>query len=199
MSYCCLGNTNGSRVELFALLGEVYGSGLPLGYLMLRSEGGEAGGKERYLTHFLTAIRDKWNITALFTLTDKDWSEINAFRAVYPDAKHQLCYWHCLRAVKTRLSILRRTPAHYNVDEANAEFSWIDRVFVPEQQRQSQVSACYTSMRNLYYTNFICALECTDICSSSSRHSDYPPALQWLTYPPPSKRQHPGGPCTHER
>ncbi|RDX42198.1 hypothetical protein OH76DRAFT_1314939, partial [Lentinus brumalis] len=129
-------STNGSRYELYALLGEVYGSGLPLGFLLLRSSPeGEKGGKERFLTAFLTAVRDEWHIEAVFTLTDKDWSEINAFRATYPHAKHQLCYWHCLRAIKTRLSILRRMPAYYNAEEAHKEFSWIDEDFVPSQQR----------------------------------------------------------------
>ncbi|RDX40007.1 hypothetical protein OH76DRAFT_1366849 [Lentinus brumalis] len=138
-------NTNGSGFELYALLGEVYGSGIPLGYLLLRSSAGVKGGKEQFLTHFLGAIRDKWNIQAHFTLTDKDWSEINACRASYPDAKHQLCYWHCLRAIKTRLSILRRTPAFYNSTEAHAEFSWIDEAFVPVQQRDNPVRHCQYS------------------------------------------------------
>ncbi|PIL26554.1 hypothetical protein GSI_12312 [Ganoderma sinense ZZ0214-1] len=128
-------NTNGSRFELYALLGEVYGSGLPLAYLLLRSDNGEKGGKARYLTRFLTAIRDHWHLNPLFTLTDKDWSEINACRAVFPWAKHQLCYWHALRAIKTRLAILRRMPAYYHAEEAHTEFSWISEDFVPRQQQ----------------------------------------------------------------
>lgn len=135
--FTCLehqGNMNGSQFELYALLGEVYGSGLPLGYLMLRSDNGEKGGKKQYLTRFLSEIQDKWNLSALFTLTDKDWSKINTFCSSYPDAKHQLCYWHCLRAIKTRLSILHRMPAYYNAVDAQAEFSWIDINFVPVHQ-----------------------------------------------------------------
>nr|VWP01304.1 Nonribosomal peptide synthetase 6 (NPRS 6) (EC (Extracellular siderophore synthetase) [Ganoderma boninense] len=128
-------NTNGSGFELYALLGEVYGSGLPLAYLLLRSSDGEKGGKERYLTRFLTTVRDRWHLNAVFTLTDKDWSEINACRAVFPWAKHQLCYWHVLRAIKTRLAILRRMPAFYRAEEAHTEFSWISEDFVPQQQQ----------------------------------------------------------------
>lgn len=61
-------------------------------------------------------------------------SEINAFAKVYPDAKHQLCFWHCLRAIKKRLAILRRRPKYYDVKEAVKEFDWIDPNFVPLAQ-----------------------------------------------------------------
>ena len=129
------GNTNGSSYELFSLLGETYGKGLPLAYLLVQSDGtGPAGAKERLLTQFLKHIREKWNIKAIVTLTDKDPSEINACRQVFPEAAHQICFWHALRAFKTRLSILRRAPAFYDVNEAVAEFPWIDRSFVPARQ-----------------------------------------------------------------
>ncbi|KAJ7710111.1 hypothetical protein B0H16DRAFT_1745743 [Mycena metata] len=55
--------------------------------------------------------------------------------AVLPDdIKYQLCFWHCIRAVKTRLSVLGRHPAHYDPDEAFKEFDWINRDFVPINQ-----------------------------------------------------------------
>ena len=45
------GNTNGSHFEVYALLGEVAGSGSPLGYLLIRSaEGSEPGGKKRKIS-----------------------------------------------------------------------------------------------------------------------------------------------------
>jgi hypothetical protein len=135
-THCRTGNTNGSRYEVYTILGEVYGSGMPLGYLLIQSNGGEKGGKERYISQFLDYLKKTWDIRACFTLTDKDWSEIKAFLAKFPDAKHQLCFWHCLRAIKTRLSILRRAPAFYNVKEAMEEFSWIDELFVPVGQRR---------------------------------------------------------------
>ncbi|KAG6824369.1 hypothetical protein H0H92_007079 [Tricholoma furcatifolium] len=130
-----VGNTNKSNYEVYALLGEFYGSGFPLGYLLIQShEGAQKGGKERFITHFLNHFKVTWDIRPIVTLTDKDIAEINAFRTVYPDAKHQLCFWHCLRAIKTRLSILRRRPKQYNVLEANKEFSWIKVSFVPIAQ-----------------------------------------------------------------
>jgi hypothetical protein len=99
-------------------------------------------------------IKDTWNIHAIITLTDKDLSEINAFREVYPDAKHQLCFWHCLRAIKTRLSILRRRPKYYDVKEAKKEFDWIDEAFVPLAQVKNanqliSVSSFTNAARNM--------------------------------------------------
>ena len=70
-----------------------------------------------------------------FTLTDKDWSEINAMQAVWPDSKHQLCFWHGLRAVKQRLSKNKESPAPYNPEPVAREFSYIDKSFVPVGQR----------------------------------------------------------------
>ena len=130
-----LGNTNGSNFEIYALLGEVAGLGCPLGYLLIQSAAGsETGGKQRYLEELLEHFQKKWRIQAIITLTDKDKSEINAFLAKFPNAKHQLCFWHCLRAIKSRLSILRRRPKFYDVLEAKKEFSFIDISFIPHQQ-----------------------------------------------------------------
>lgn len=134
------GNTNGSRYEVYALLGETYGSGLPLGYVLIRLDNAAPGAKERSIRALLRYIRKMWKIRAIVTLTDKDWGEINAFLAEYPEAKHQLCFWHCLRAIKKRLSILRRAPAHYNVGEAMKEFIFIKADFVPVGQSKNPVS-----------------------------------------------------------
>lgn len=110
---------------------------MTLGYLLLQSSpNGTAGGKEHFIRQLLRHFRQIWKVCAIITLTDKDWSEINAFMAEYPDAKHQLCFWHALRALKKRLAILRRVPAHYNGRLAYSEFGWIDPTFVPLSQAQ---------------------------------------------------------------
>lgn len=97
----------------------------------------ESGGKEALLTDFLKHFRDVWGISAIaFTLSDKDSTEINAFRAVWPKAKHQLCYWHCNKAVKKRLAILRRMPGPYNAEAARREFPFISKDFVPFAQQK---------------------------------------------------------------
>ena len=83
--------------------------------------------------------------------TDKDMSEINAFLDVFLTAKHQLCFWHCLRAIKTRLSILRRRPKFYDIKEAIMEFSWIDEDFVPCAQAEDPAAA----MVSLFMCNLL--------------------------------------------
>lgn len=130
------GGTNRAGYEIFAVLGEAYGSGLPLGYLLVKATGDPAeGSKRQVIEAFLEHFRDRWKLVVKVTLSDKDWSEIGACQRIFPEAKHQLCFWHCLRAVKKRLAILRRQPGPYNVAEAAAEFSFIDPAFLPLAQQ----------------------------------------------------------------
>ena len=72
-----------------------------------------------------------------FVLTDKDRSEINAVGEVWPEAKHQLCFWHALCAIKQRLSQNRSTPAYYNANTASQIFDFIDVNFLPRGQQSS--------------------------------------------------------------
>ncbi|KAJ7046237.1 hypothetical protein C8F04DRAFT_876143, partial [Mycena alexandri] len=72
-------DTNGSRYEVFALLGEVYGSGMPLGYLLIQTSSmAPAGAKERFIKDLLSHFKCVWKVRAITTLSDKDWSEIKA-------------------------------------------------------------------------------------------------------------------------
>ncbi|KAF5334469.1 hypothetical protein D9758_017562 [Tetrapyrgos nigripes] len=84
--------------------------------------------------HMNIHTRRNGGLTPIITLSDKDTSEINALQQEFPETKHQLCYWHAEHAVKTHLSILRRAPTPYNVDQAQSEFPWIDKDFVPRGQ-----------------------------------------------------------------
>lgn len=146
MTHYQTGNTNKSRFELYALLGEVFGSGCPLGYLLIQSDLNHAkgaDGKQKYLEAVLRHFRLKWLPDVIATLSDKDRIEINAFLSQFPEAKHQLCFWHALRAIKTHLSILRRRPAPYNGDTAHRHFSFIDPKFVPlAQMDPSKTKVC---------------------------------------------------------
>lgn len=69
-----------------------------------------------------------------FVLTDKDQSEINAVHAVWPQSKHQLCFWHTLHAIKQRLSQNKSTPAFYAATDAMKSFNFINKSFLPQSQ-----------------------------------------------------------------
>jgi hypothetical protein len=107
--------------------------------------------KERYIHAFLEHFKINHKLKPIFTLSDKDLSEINAFLKAFPEAKHQLCFWHALRAVKSRLSILRRQPKYYNVTDAKNEFGdEIDRNFVPVGQVSEAERVASTSNQTFF-------------------------------------------------
>ena len=71
------------------------------------------------------------HIQPLCCLTDKDMSEINAIRNAWPNAKLQLCFWHAIKAVKTRLANSEKSTA-FNPRASIEEFpELIDPYFTP--------------------------------------------------------------------
>ena len=73
--------------ELFALLGEAQGVGVVLGWCFIRSKvlkDVQTGDKQHILENFLKHFRDEWGVNPLVTLSDKDFSEINAYSQVFP-------------------------------------------------------------------------------------------------------------------
>ena len=132
------GNTNGQNFELFAAVAEAEGSGIPIAFLLISTSKDAAPlAKEKVLERFLAELK-ALGVRPKFTLSDKDWSEIDALRANWPEAKHQLCFWHGLRSVKGRLSKNKDTPGPYDVKKAIEEFSFIDPSFVPVGQLEDQ-------------------------------------------------------------
>jgi len=66
----------------------------------------------------------------MFTLSDKDPSEINAFRISVSKVKHQLCYWHGIRYIEERLAE-DKPPAAYDPRKAQNVFGFIDPTWAP--------------------------------------------------------------------
>ena len=130
-------------MELFAGLADMTGAGLPLSYLFYHHDGSAAPfAKQTTLERWYRSLQSL-GINPQFTLSDKDISERNALRAVWPDAKHQYCLWHCLRALKRRLANSKDQPAHYNTAHARECFSsFISKDFVPSSQLNSS-QVCY--------------------------------------------------------
>ena len=95
---------NKNNMELFAGITDMLGEGLPLLYLFIAMDTKAAPHTtECALIAWMDAIKSH-GINPDFTLSDKDQSEINALNHVWPQAKHQLCLWHILRALKCCLS-----------------------------------------------------------------------------------------------
>jgi hypothetical protein len=92
------------------------------------------GTKQKVISSWLNSIKNL-GIHPEFVLTDKDQSEINAVRTIWPNSKHQLCFWHALRAVKQRLAKNKSTPAFYDATSAAAIFNFIDPMFLPQAQQ----------------------------------------------------------------
>ena len=117
-------------MELFVGVADMLGEGLPLLYLFITTEvNAPPHMKQAALIAWMGAIRSL-GIEPQFVLSDKDQSEINALKHSWPQAKHQLCLWHILRALKRRLS-QNENPGSYNALKAHAVFPDIDQEFVP--------------------------------------------------------------------
>jgi len=117
-------------MELFAGVSDMLGKGLLLSYLFLTIEvNAIPHTKQTVLIEWMRAIRSL-GVDPEFVLSDKDQSEINALKHVWPQAKHQLCLWHILRALKRRLS-QNEPPGSYNALEAHNAFPDIEASFVP--------------------------------------------------------------------
>jgi hypothetical protein len=130
-------NTNKSNMELFAGIANMMGEGLPLSYLFITTERNAVPHtKQAALIAWMSAI-SSLGINPQFVLSNKDQLEINALKHVWPQAKHQLCLWHILRALKRQLA-QNENPGSYNALEAHDAFPVIDAAFVPLGQMSAK-------------------------------------------------------------
>ena len=124
-------------MELFACIADMQGKGLPLSCLFITTEEGTVPlTKQNALIAWMTTVHSL-GINPRFTMSNKDQCEINTLRQVWLAAKHQLCLWHILRALKWRLS-QNKTPGSYNIIEAHHAFPDIDLAFIPLEQMSTE-------------------------------------------------------------
>ena len=105
--------TNNAGMDLFAVLAEVDGTGVPLAYCFMEVVENDNKGEHRampgatggILCHFLQELRD----LGLDPTLDKDTSEIFAVRQTWPNTVIQLCYWHARRAIRMKLALAKKT------------------------------------------------------------------------------------------
>ena len=124
-------NTNSRHLELYTVLGEYDNVGFPLSYCLLTTATSvEDKKRTKALEAWAAALRDEYGIVPRFVHTDKDMAEIGASRRVWPEAKHQLCWWHQREALRRRLKGNLPTSA-YNPQRAAHEHAFIDTTFKP--------------------------------------------------------------------
>lgn len=118
--------TNNEGMELYAVLAEVDGTGIPIAYMFVDKTVNNAnpasnlpGGVTYLLQQFLATLRNL-GFRPRFVGTDKDRSEINAIQTVWPSAFVQLCFWHVKRAIMEKLksSAKTKTLQSYRPEEA---------------------------------------------------------------------------------
>lgn len=111
-------STHGTnKTELFAVIGELDGTGVPLAYLFKirniprnekKTKRQERGAMIELSRLFLTDTQS-YGINPTFFGTDKHASEIAAVKLVFPGAFHQLCLLHGKRALRQKLADTAKT------------------------------------------------------------------------------------------
>ena len=124
-------NTNSHHLELYTVLGEYDNVDFPLSYCLLTTASSVEDGKHtKALEAWAATLHNEYGIVPCFVHTDKDMAEIGASRQVWPEAKHQLCWWHQREAIRKRLKGNLHTSA-YNTQHANQEHAFICTTFKP--------------------------------------------------------------------
>ncbi|KAI0643577.1 hypothetical protein C8Q79DRAFT_1012162 [Trametes meyenii] len=71
-------NTNSGNFELFAVVADTNGAGIPLAFLFLQTTKEAASGAKRAVLEWFLGCLKILGVEPEFTLSDKDWSEIKA-------------------------------------------------------------------------------------------------------------------------
>ncbi|KAL3690471.1 hypothetical protein R1sor_016780 [Riccia sorocarpa] len=132
--------TNDMRFEMFALIGNLGGFGVPLCYLfyLKKTIVDEAtpsvtqprGCRKGLLYDWMCKLREK-GLRPAFFITDKDAGQIEAAQRAIPEMHVQLCLKHCLDAIERRMVALDRGTNPYEPSAAHTVFPFIDPTWGP--------------------------------------------------------------------
>ena len=106
--------TNNAGLDLYAVLAEFDGTGVPLAYMFVEKQGKtSAGALTSLLEQFLGRLKEE-NFNPRFFGCDKDMAEISAIQSTWNGTVVQLCQWHVLRAIDQKLCGKKKTklPAY---------------------------------------------------------------------------------------
>ncbi|KAJ6563398.1 hypothetical protein DFH09DRAFT_1082448 [Mycena vulgaris] len=121
-------DTNGPHYEVYALLGEVYGSGMPLGYLLLQSSpNGAAGGKERFIRQLLRHFRQVWK-TKIDPKSTHSWLNTPTPNINYASGMHSVLSKNGLQfCVEGQHTIMSGSPILNLVGQTRPLFPFLKR------------------------------------------------------------------------
>lgn len=127
--------TNSQGAELYAVLGKLDGTGIPLAYMLKiwqpteqRINSGQDEGDSIFLFQQLLTQLKGYGLDPAFIGSDKDAAELAAIKIVFPSGTRQLCQWHANRAFKMKVIDYSPTKpqSHYRPGEAHALASEIE-------------------------------------------------------------------------
>jgi hypothetical protein len=139
--------TNQEKFELFVVLINYGGHGVPLAYLYvdtftapedrLQDPRNRINSRVKVLKEFFSLLRSE-GILPIFVLVDKDAGQIAAIQEAWSwIANIQLCLWHIKRAIDRKLKEKKYKLSQYTqqrAKEANEQFSFIDVTWIPERR-----------------------------------------------------------------
>lgn len=137
--------TNQEHFELFAVVANNGGYGVPLAYLYMDTfvpsedlpnsdSDNRIQNREGVLCEFFLALRQE-NILPVFVLVDKDAGQINAIEAAWDKkAVIQICLWHIEHAIQRKMQERREKASQYKIETAQAAnrlFQFVDAQWIP--------------------------------------------------------------------
>jgi hypothetical protein len=118
------------QYELYVFVAEANGQAMPFAFLFTVSTGDSAEGVKTRMLGDVAKFMNKCCLKIMFTLSDKEPSEITACRTKIPKAKHQLCYWYTINYVEEHLGE-NKPLAPYDPRKAHKIFDFIDPTWAP--------------------------------------------------------------------
>lgn len=114
--------TNKQKMELFAVIASSMGAGFPIAYFLLApGTCGDLKPREQSLSFFLAHVREYFpTLRPSFFFTDKEPAQINSIISQF-QITPSLCLWHMKRAIKRKVTSLRRDTTVVNDLDANGE------------------------------------------------------------------------------
>ena len=98
-------STNKGDYELYCVLGQRYGMSIPLSYLLLDTAKPVDGRRSQKLILWFACLKER-GLYPRWILSDKDMAEVKASREVWPNANHQLCFWHAHKSIRARVATI---------------------------------------------------------------------------------------------